>query len=351
LSDYAKNITKAQQPKKRESVDRNNLGYIMSENRIYTLAFDLSKKMHECLHNEIEAGRFSRIATRYVKFEVISYDYERGIAFPSSSFFAKKAFVLKRLRELQSSFEQLPAYKHFLSEMIQSNVSKEDAVKFLQRDFIPNIMPVIMADIENETLNKENVERSINKLLGDLLGYDLRWDVSIWIKGIRIKDDIGEKTVELGRGLSLRRPNPSDFAYELLEGLRPYLAPNIFDTVSNVPDAILELHLGNVRRSDGYTEVKKRIERPLECLSLYKLGAIYAIKTELRPESFTQKTEISRLASFRHVSPHTYDIGLEDISRLKLLIDQIEKWLSTTRSRKNERSAADIAIERYRDID
>jgi Apea-like HEPN len=320
----------------------------MSDYRIYDQALELSKKIHECLHNEIEAGRFSTNVTHYVKFGT-EFNYTSGIGVTQTSYFDKQGIVLERLSELTNSFEHLPAYKNLLSEMVQSSVSKEDPAELLRDNFIPRILPVIYNDIENKTPSTENVERVVNTLIGDLFGNPLHWDISVWIKGLRIKDDIGNKNVELGRGLSLRRPNPDDFAYEFPVFLQPHYAPNFDDILSNVPDAVLEWHIEtNARQNNGYSEVKNRIEKLLVCLSLFKLGSIYAIKTEIHPESFTQKTGIPRLAPFRRVTPYVYEIGLNDISQLKMFIDQTEKWVSA-RARRNTNSTAEIAIERYRD--
>lgn len=238
-------------------VDRNNLGNSVSENRIYAEAFELLEKIHECLHNEIEAGRFSRNATRYVGFET-QYDYACGIGVTQTAYFDKQGIVLERLSALTKAFEQLPAYKNLLSEMMQSSVINEDPAEFLRGTFIPSILPVISEDIENKTLNKENMERAVTTLIGDLFSKSLRWDVSVWIKGIRIKEDIGKKTIELGRGLSLRRPTPNDFAYEFPDFLQSHYAPNFNDILSNVPDAVLEWHLEtNARQNNGYSQVKE----------------------------------------------------------------------------------------------
>jgi hypothetical protein len=87
-------------------VDRNNLGNSVSENRIYAQAFELLEKIHECLHNEIEDGRFSRNATRYVGFET-QYDYAWGIGITQTTYFDKQGIVLERLSALTKAFEQL----------------------------------------------------------------------------------------------------------------------------------------------------------------------------------------------------------------------------------------------------
>jgi hypothetical protein len=316
----------------------------MSDEELYDQALKLSNKIQECLEREIRAERFSKTVVPCVRLEVeFSYDTSE-IGERTTSNFDKTHLRLTRPAVIQS-FEQLPEYKR-LTETAESIVGDEYAVKFA---FIPNIVDAILRGIENQKPYDENIKKSINIWIGDILAHALHWNLSVWTRGVRIKADIGEEIVELGHGLSIRRPNSSEFGYVLPDDEQTRFAPNIDDMLDNVPDAILELSLETSRGTGACAEVKNRIDTLLTCLRLFRLGSIYAIKVQADPESFTQPRPIPRLAPFRRVSPHTYDIGQDDLNRLRRFIDQTEKWLSTARTRKNTSSEAEIAIERYRD--
>jgi len=318
----------------------------MDEDEIHKQASDLSKKIQESLASEIEAKQLSVVEIPYVKFEV-DFNYDASeIGMRTTTDFNKTLLVPKP--GLIGSFEHLPEHKRLL-ETTKNKVEEERAINFLHT-LEHTIVRKMLQGVENQTPYAEDVKKSISIWIDDLLANPLHWEVPVWIRGVRINDDIGEEAVELGHGLSIRRPNSSDFGYELPSDEQTRYAPNIDDILSNVPDAILELSLETSFRGAGAdTEVENRLDSLLTCLRLYELGSIYAIKRETRPESFMQSIPIPRLASWRPSPPHKYDIGRNDINRLRRFIDTTEKWLSVARTRKNVSSKVEIAIERYGD--
>jgi hypothetical protein len=319
----------------------------MPDNRIFVQALELSKKIQECLKNEFEAGRLPEAQVEFVKFKP-DFDYQAAeIGVRESGYFDKKILTAKY--ELITSFKRLTEHTNLL-ETAKSIVdpARVSATNLLHV-FEYQVTRDILRSIENQTSCEEDVKNTIGIWIGDLLGEPLHWDVSAWIRGVRIKDDIGEKIAEIGHGLSIRRPNSSDFAYGMPVDDQPRFAPNIDDILNNVPDAVLRLSVTSVRGAGAYEQVKNRIRQLLTYLLLYKLGSVYTIRVEAVPQSFMTPIGIPRLAPFRKVTRRPYYVGQYEATQINKFIDQIEKWLSTVTEKRSAKTEIEIAIERYCD--
>jgi len=309
----------------------------MAEKEIPSRLWLLLKKTIDKVREYKDKGQLLKASNLYIKPKIERFDYKEGnISWQMSHIpIVKKEWDLKNHHDfIEKVVKQIPSYHEVVLGISKKYDIEEHQVDFWLEQFAYKLTREALGG-----LNEEALVNDIAIFIGDLEKSPVEWQIKTCVNGIWLEDD----EYKIYEGLKIRRPVPSDLEIERRAfDLFPITTPVLGET----PSAVLEL----IYRCREEVEFQNEIENILNCLRLFNVGSVFAIRTEPHPRSILRVGGI--LSSIQRFSPtYKYPLSEQDIPKLRKLIEKIKPLLPQRflPLALEEATPINIALQRYND--
>lgn len=296
----------------------------------------LAHEVIELIEKQAGRGTLQKVQRMYIKHEIKEFTYNEG----SISFMASFPTVIKdewdwkSLSELMNEARNLPIYKKCYQVIADEyGVSESQAEYWLSRFVMEFIVRYL-----NNNIDSGKIIDLIFTFIGDLEDTPKKWKIETWLRGVWL--EVNE--INIGKGIVIRRPQPSDFEYERPLDFYPVFEQPIIEH----PSAILEIHKRLKIKPYIYDEHEKLII----LLQLYKLGSVSIIQTRWKAKSILQKGGGTSRPLQMWTTTYKYSLTKEDEDNLLKFVNGLLPLLPTDEyGRPLPSDPIGIAILRYQD--
>jgi hypothetical protein len=190
---------------------------------------------------------------------------------------------------------------------------------------------------EEPDLSNGRISEIVSIFVEDLNNIPPDWKVELWVNGIWLDTNL----VTINPDLTIRRPQNSDFEFTTPAS---FFLNNITLTSIESCDAIIEFSISRINQID----LNEHIDKLINAMRLYQLGAIQIVKRNYEPNSITTTLMMPGSAE-RKISSHKYQLKTSDEKNINDFLNIVMPFLPERnwQSQENVNNPIYISIERY----
>jgi hypothetical protein len=310
--------------------------------KLSTLLWSLAKGIVEKVEEHKANDQLIQTRTLYFRNEVTDFKYDKG----STGFGQSFASIEKEEWDWRDQFgfiervvKGIPEYSVCVAE-----ISRRCQVNENQADFwVTRFVQFVISKIVTGNVDDEFLVDLVAIFLADLENSPVDWQVKVWLRGVWLEDE----RYEIKEGITLRRPNPSDFETETRFELWPMQSSAPGTLLGHFPSAILE----SVHRASNQQEIQREISAILDTMRLFKLGSVTSEQTIISAQSILR---IGTTQSLGRSLSNIYKYGLtaDNVTPLQIFLDKMLPLLSSISESTTPHegsSPISIALARFKD--
>ncbi|MCX5998739.1 MAG: hypothetical protein NTU41_03895, partial [Chloroflexi bacterium] len=296
-----------------DGVETRQMGSVQAmteQKRLESVLSRLSKEVVETVREHVDSRRAVITKNIYISAKVTKLDYKEGGISSSISYpnLIREEWSLRdKLDLIQGVVKPLPAYKEATSEISQKYGVTEAQADWWLFCFVQSVVDGGPRPSEGHALTDD-----VSAFIADLEKNPVEWRLKAWVDGVWLQ----ESEYHIHDRLKIRRPSPSDFEFETPLAMASELSRQMPE---KMPGAIIEL----TARSVYGHEVTDELEAILTALRLFKVGSVFALRTENRPKSVLRGAKWGQGTIATHTAAYTYHINERDIPRLRVMIEGV----------------------------
>lgn len=281
-------------------------------------------------------GSMTREPVTYVKTTIDRFDYKMSGPSSASSFqtVEREELPLNAAHDIyQHRVKALPEHQKCLDALTQHY--GEQRSTFALQQFVAMAI--------GRSLSSQDFSPSVDDvcaLIADLENTPIDWHAIVWLDGIWL--DCEE--IRLSRGEILRRPKSHDLEEERRADFAMIGMPSGGLTGSSIPSAILEF----TSHAATPFQVQKRLDKMLDALRLFRLGAVRYTTYTVRGHTFLRMSGVV-IGSGLISGPDKYQLTSSESSLLVPFLERIEQQIPEDPSSGAPIDPVAVALQRYRE--